>query len=316
MASTTKGPIALFFGRYHQFNYDPRNTAKVEINRMCEFFGWRRGGSKERKARILLRQAKADQARGVMPKNNNKKNDNVLNVSQRPECQRLDSSPVLETSEQIDVAVSCPNNVSMSGSVDIASEQIDLAVSCPTVSTSGPAIVASEHIDLAVRCPVVRMSGPIDVFFSKYQDFDYDPHSRVWTEFRRLCSFFGWLKGNPKENAARNLFQQALVDEFGAIYGENDEKLDVLQQLCRKLEIDPIPQSITACKKAIKGVYVNIVDFIDCERTGEPIHKFASLADLRRYTKKTGKFFPRNQAKRSLLLRFLLQVLFGRKRGQ
>ncbi|KAG6319389.1 hypothetical protein E4U22_004574 [Claviceps purpurea] len=162
---------------------------------------------------------------------------------------------------------------------------------------------------------IVRTAGPIDRFFNWYDQFGYDPHSQVWNEYNRLCGFFGWLKGSPEENAARNLFRQALVDEFGAIYGENDDKLDVLQQLCRKVEIDPIPQSITACKKAIKGVYVNIVDFIDCERTGEPIHKFASLAHLRRYTKK-GKVFPREQAKRSLLLRFLLQVLFGRKRGQ
>ncbi|KAG6116485.1 hypothetical protein E4U13_001816 [Claviceps humidiphila] len=260
------------------------------MNRMCEFFGWQRGGAKEVRARTRLRQVKLDRRSWFEPKYSDK-GDNVLDVLQHPECQR---SPVLETSEQIDVAVSCPNNV----------------------STSGPTIAASEQINLAVSCPVVRMSGPIDLFFSQYQEFNYDPHSRVWTEFRRLCGFFAWLKGSPAENAARNLFRQALVDEFGAIYGENDEKVDVLQQLCRKLEIDPIPQSITACKKAIKGVYVNIIDFIDCERTGEPIHKFASLAHLRRYTKKTGKFFPREQAKRSLLLRFLLQVLFGRKKSQ
>lgn len=142
--------------------------------------------------------------------------------------------------------------------MNIASEQIDVAVSCPNnVSTSGPTITASEQINLAVSCPVVRMSGPIDLFFSKYQEFNYDPHSRVWTEFRRLCGFFGWLKGSPAENAARDLFRQALVDEFGAIYGENDEKVDVLQQLCRKLEIDPIPQSITACKKVrFRKVYM------------------------------------------------------------
>ncbi|KAG6157968.1 hypothetical protein E4U37_006633 [Claviceps purpurea] len=240
--------------QYHQFNYDPRYTAKHEINRMCEFFGWRRGGSKERKARILLRQAKADQARGVVPKNNNIKNDNVLDVLQQPECQNPDTSPVPES--------------------------------------------------------------PIDLFFSTYQQFNYDPHSKVWDEFNRLANFYHWQKGSEEGKKARNLFRQALVDEFGANYGESDNKLDVLQRLCEKLEITPMPQSITACKKAIKGVYVNIVDFIDCERTGEPIHKFASLGHLRRYTKKTGKFFPREQAKRSLLLRFLLQVLFGRKKGQ
>ncbi|KAG6319390.1 hypothetical protein E4U22_004575 [Claviceps purpurea] len=273
MASTTKSPIALFFGIYNQFDYDPRNTAKDEINRMCEFFGWKRGGAKEIKARTRLRKAKEDQRSWFEPfePEYNNKNDNVLDVLQQPECQRLDTSPVLET---------------------------------------------PEHIDLAVSCPVVRMAGPIDLFFSTYQQFNYDPHSKVWDEFNRLAKFYHWQKGSEEGKKARNLFRQALVDEFGANYGESDNKLDVLQRLCEKLEITPMPQSITACKKAIKDVYVNIVDFIDCERTGEPIHKFASLAHLRRYTKKTGKFFPREQAKRSLLLRFLLQVLFGRKKGQ
>ncbi|KAG6145213.1 hypothetical protein E4U28_001775 [Claviceps purpurea] len=318
MASTTKSPIALFFGIYNQFDYDPRNTAKDEINRMCEFFGWKRGGAKEIKARTRLRKAKEDQRSWFEPfePEYNNKNDNVLDVLQQPECQRLDTSPVLETLEQIDLAVSCPDNASMSRPVDIVSEQIDLAVSCPIVSTSGPTIIAPEHIDLAVSCPVVRMAGPIDLFFSTYQQFNYDPHSKVWDEFNRLAKFYHWQKGSEEGKKARNLFRQALVDEFGANYGESDNKLDVLQRLCEKLEITPMPQSITACKKAIKGVYVNIVDFIDCERTGEPIHKFASLGHLRRYTKKTGKFFPREQAKRSLLLRFLLQVLFGRKKGQ
>ncbi|KAG5939810.1 hypothetical protein E4U60_000742 [Claviceps pazoutovae] len=153
--------------------------------------------------------------------------------------------------------------------------------------------------------------GPIALFFGRYQQFNYDPHSKVWDEFNRLANFFHWQEGS-KKNKARNLFRQALVDEFGANYGESDNKLDVLQRLCQKLEIDPMPQSITACKKAINGVYVNIVDFIDCERTGEPIHKFASLGQLRKYTMKEKKYFPRKQAKRSLLLRSLLKLLVRR----
>ncbi|KAG6053971.1 hypothetical protein E4U17_004207 [Claviceps sp. LM77 group G4] len=270
MASNTKSPIALFFGLYNQFDYNPRNTAKDEINRMCEFFGWKRGGAKELKARTRLRKAKVDQ-RGWFEPEYNDKSDNVLAVSQQPECSRLRTSPVLETSEQIDVAVSCP---------------------------------------------AVRISGPIDLFFSQYHQFNYDPHSKVWREFNRMLNFFHWTVGSEKEKKARNLFRQALVDEFGANYGESDDKLDVLQRLCQKLEIEPMRQSITACKKAINGVYVNIVDFIDCERTGEPIHKFASLRQLRQYTIREDKFFPRKQAKRSLLLRFLLKVLVGQNQVQ
>ncbi|KAG5962290.1 hypothetical protein E4U58_003940 [Claviceps cyperi] len=162
----------------------------------------------------------------------------------------------------------------------------------------------------------ISTSRPMDQFFNRYSQFNYDPHSKAWSEFGRLAKFLRWKKGSKKENKAKNLFRQAMVDEFSANYGESDNKLDVLQRLCQKLEIYPMPQSITACKKAINGVYVNIVDFIDCERTGEPIRKFASLGQLRKYTIKEKNFFPREQAKRSLLLRFLLKVLFGRKKSQ
>ncbi|KAG6102961.1 hypothetical protein E4U14_006519 [Claviceps sp. LM454 group G7] len=192
------------------------------MNRMCEFLGWQRGGAKEVRARTRLRQAKLDKRSWVEPKYNCLKSDNVLYALQQPECQRLNTSPVLESSEQIDAAVSCP-----------------------IVSTSGPTIAVSEHMDLSASCPVVEMSGPIDLFFNRGDQSDCNPHS-----------------------------------------------------------------------KAIKGVYVKIFGFIDSERTGEATHKFASLAHLRRYTENKGEVIPREQAKGSLLLRFLLQVLFGRKKSQ
>ncbi|KAG6093807.1 hypothetical protein E4U31_006614 [Claviceps sp. LM219 group G6] len=224
------------------------------MNRMCEFFKWKKGGNKDLKVRTLLRQAEVDQAGWLEPKKNDK-NENVLDVLQRAECQKLNTSPV-------------PSS------------------------------------------PAVRISGPIDLFFSKYQQFNYDPHSEVWREYNRMLNFFHWKKGNKKEKNARNLFKRALVDEFGAIYGEKDDRLDDLQLLCRKLEVDPLPQTITDCKEAIQAHYVNIVDFVDCERTGKPIPKFAGLKQLQRHTINEGKIFPKEEAKASLLLRFLLKSIF------
>ncbi|KAG6313640.1 hypothetical protein E4U22_000762 [Claviceps purpurea] len=247
----------MFFRRYHQFNYNPRYSANDELNRMCEFFKWKKGGSKDLKVRNLLRQAELDQAGWFEPKND--ENENVLNLLQRPECQKLDTSPA-------------PPNLAVS--------------------------------------PIVRKSGPIDLFFSQYQQFNYDPHSEVWCEFNRMSNFFHWQKGSDKEKKARKLFRQALVDEFGAIYGEKDDKLDVLQLLCRKLKVDPLPQTLTDCREAIQAHYVNIVDFVDCERTGKPVPKFSSLEKLRRYTIDKDKIFPKEEAKASLLLRFLLQNIF------
>lgn len=66
------------------------------MNRMCEFFGWQRGGAKEVRARTRLRQVKLDRRSWFEPKYSDK-GDNVLDVLQQPECQRLDTSPVLES---------------------------------------------------------------------------------------------------------------------------------------------------------------------------------------------------------------------------
>ncbi|KAG6034537.1 hypothetical protein E4U41_006513 [Claviceps citrina] len=156
---------------------------------------------------------------------------------------------------------------------------------------------------------VVRIPGPIDLFFRRYNQFDYDPHGEAWAEYRRMTGFFHWKKDSEKERKANNLFREAVVAEFGALYGASEDKLDTLQRLCGKLEISPLPQSITACKKAIEKVHVNIMDFIDCERTGNAVHKFPSVNQLRKYTTAHDKFFPRKQAKKSFLLRYLLRRL-------
>ncbi|KAG5980258.1 hypothetical protein E4U55_004238 [Claviceps digitariae] len=159
---------------------------------------------------------------------------------------------------------------------------------------------------------LVKVEGPIDLFFRRYSNFDYNPQAEAWTEFYRMCGYFGWYGNNKKQAKARGVFREAIVAQFGAQYGTDENKLDILQGLCEKLEISPIPLSITACKKAVKSVHVNIMDFIDCERTGNPIHKFASVNQLRRYTIAHRKFFPKNEAKKSPLLRYLLRTFFSR----
>ncbi|KAG5996414.1 hypothetical protein E4U54_002570 [Claviceps lovelessii] len=150
---------------------------------------------------------------------------------------------------------------------------------------------------------------PIDLFFGRYNQFAYNPHAESWSEYFRMCAFFRWTKHSKKERKVRTLFQDAIVAEFGALYGADENKLDTLQRLCGKLDIFPVPQSITSCKKAVRSVHVNIMDFVDCERTGNPVHKFRSVGQLKRYTFSHEKFFPKEQAKESSLLRYLLRRL-------
>ncbi|KAH0598160.1 hypothetical protein MHUMG1_04532 [Metarhizium humberi] len=156
---------------------------------------------------------------------------------------------------------------------------------------------------------MAKADDHIGTFFAAYPDFDYEPTNEVWSEYRRLVKRYGWNTKSQEEKEANASFRIALVEQFGSIYGTDENKLEALQRLCGKLGIDPIPTSITACKKAIKRIHVNIVDFVDSERTGEPVRKFGSVGKLAKYTWENGKVFPKKQAKRNSLLRFLLRRL-------
>ncbi|KAG5992481.1 hypothetical protein E4U52_002793 [Claviceps spartinae] len=334
------GPTDLFFNRYSQFGYDPHSKVWSEFHRLCEFFGWDKGSKKEEKVKNVLRQALVDEFEAI-----DDRNEDDLAVLQRL-CQRLEIFPLPKSVRYRDdmkalatgdkaghalVRTASPIVRTAGSMARTASPMVRTAdpivrtadpmarTASPMVRTAGPIVRTANPMvrtaDPIVRTagPIVRTAGPMDLFFSRYSHFDYNPHSQVWSEYNRLCGYFRWGKGSPTERTARKLFRQALVDEFGAIYGVDDNKLDVLQKLCEKLEINPLPQSIADCKEVIQAHYVNIVDFVDCDRTGVPIHKFDDLEQLQDYTIETEKIFPKWEAKKSLLLRFLLQRIFDER---
>jgi hypothetical protein len=65
--------------------------------------------------------------------------------------------------------------------------------------------------------------------------------------------------------------------------------------------------------QAIRGVWVNIYDFLDAMRDEGicgPDHHFKSQRELSAYTLKTGKIFPKRKAKESGPVRDLLAHIF------
>jgi hypothetical protein len=102
---------------------------------------------------------------------------------------------------------------------------------------------------------MVKADDHIGAFFAGYPDFDYEPTNEVWSEYLGLIHHYGWKAKSQKEKEANAAFRIALVKQFGSIYGTDDNKLEVLQRLCEKLDIDVIPTSITACKK-VRGVTI------------------------------------------------------------
>jgi hypothetical protein len=67
--------------------------------------------------------------------------------------------------------------------------------------------------------------------------------------------------------------------------------------------------------KAVKAVYVNLVDLVDMQRTGEPAKQFASEKELSVYSKATKKIFPKDEAKAGGVLRFLLRQILRPRVG-
>jgi len=85
---------------------------------------------------------------------------------------------------------------------------------------------------------------------------------------------------------------------------EDMSRLEIVQEMCLNLTGEA-PHSITQCKLLLRGIYINIFDYVE-EKFDQ---KFSSKRKLANYTKSSGKVFPLRKAK-SANLRYLLKELF------
>lgn len=68
-------------------------------------------------------------------------------------------------------------------------------------------------------------------------------------------------------------------------------------------------------EKAMLQTHVNLCDLLDTTRQRSKVQVFASEDDLREYTLRTGRFFPREEAYAGGLLKFLLREITGTYHG-
>jgi len=156
----------------------------------------------------------------------------------------------------------------------------------------------------------------IDEFFARYTDFPYNPATPVITEFNRLSKFFKWTAKSSEKRAARRAFRNAMVMQFNDFFGTDVNDIRSWHNLCQVLNIVPVPEGLGACKKAVKAVYVNLVDLVDMKRTGKVAQQFNSEKELSVYSKKTEKIFPKKEAKAGGVLRFLLRHIMHPREGR
>ncbi|GBF64345.1 hypothetical protein TMEN_7037 [Trichophyton mentagrophytes] len=85
----------------------------------------------------------------------------------------------------------------------------------------------------------------------------------------------------------------ALQIEFGRLANyEHGDKLSNLRLLCERY-LSETPASIKACKKALRRVHINLLDWIESQRRGDEPHVFRSENQLRHYTRKHKRYFPK-----------------------
>ncbi|KAL6854467.1 hypothetical protein J3F83DRAFT_718781 [Trichoderma novae-zelandiae] len=163
---------------------------------------------------------------------------------------------------------------------------------------------------------------PLDVFFASFAGFTYDPAKSPSKSWKSLSAFKGWsAKPNafPPKQKAWEGYRGALVREVQLYYGDIDD-ITAWKTVCRAVGCEDPPDEISECKAILKKTHVNIVDLVEWARTGgeedgNKVRVFSSVSQLRKYTRNTGKIFPKGQTKqsdgRNVVLRFLLRRIFS-----
>lgn len=171
----------------------------------------------------------------------------------------------------------------------------------------------------------------MDAFWARFQGFTPDPNSSLITNFNLLSTAQNWAPAGRARSRAHRRFRSAMIDEFNATYGTDNNDLESWKNLCRVVGIDPVPETITQCRKvrldllfsseiwrfdanmevskAVRRTHVNLVDLIDNDvrNAGGQVKKFKTLRQLREYTHETEKYFPKNPAKAGGILKALLR---------
>ncbi|KAI0792461.1 hypothetical protein C8Q75DRAFT_753008 [Abortiporus biennis] len=155
-----------------------------------------------------------------------------------------------------------------------------------------------------------RSSTHLDSFFNQYAQYTYNPNASVAREFQRLGQRMGW--SDDERRIARERYREALTNEFNDIFGTDPSDYEAWKKLFGILKISPVPASVLECTRVIKSVNVNLVDVVNAARNPTVVptpRKFGTVKELRKYSYKNKKIFPRDKAKSGGVLKFMLRMI-------
>ncbi|KAK6536563.1 hypothetical protein TWF281_000789 [Arthrobotrys megalospora] len=168
--------------------------------------------------------------------------------------------------------------------------------------------------------------SPVDEFFSQHANspgskftYNRDAKLNIRETFDVLVKAQKWKR--KKRMSEKERFFEAIDSEFTTRVGDGD-KLQTWQRLVVMFgSKDPVPTSITKCKKILAEYYINIYDFLDyCRQMGidedsgssgdlSSLDK-GSLQNLRYYSKSKHLLYPLDLARGTVLKAFLVHM-FG-----
>ncbi|EAA35903.2 hypothetical protein GE21DRAFT_1745 [Neurospora crassa] len=111
-----------------------------------------------------------------------------------------------------------------------------------------------------------------------------------------------------KKKRPAPLQRQDVIVRWKNYFGAGD--LEDWQRLCEDLGLGGGEfGSKTKCRTALKSINVNIWDFLDAVEVGNIPQMFLTKKELVKYTLKTGRIFPRDEAKDMGPVAALLKIL-------
>ena len=145
-------------------------------------------------------------------------------------------------------------------------------------------------------------------YFDAEPRFIKDLNNDIETEFRRFAAMHGW-QGNDDFWDRR---ATCLSDELYVRARIKPQHRSILEQLVVDVGAGKgwKPLSRDECKAVLQDYNVNLIDYINCKRSGRPVGPvFDSKYDLRMYTIRERKVFPKESAMEYEELHDLLSVM-------
>ncbi|KAJ7588351.1 hypothetical protein C8J56DRAFT_941435 [Mycena floridula] len=164
------------------------------------------------------------------------------------------------------------------------------------------------------------MAPPIPRFIhQQFPDFVYEPERTILYNFQRLALIRKWGKKSKEyKRQKRDFLANAVEEMFSTSFGDRKGNLDAWCKLCKTVGVSTdLPLgSIKACKAALRGKFVNLIDLVQAASAEKVMEEtFPTSKDLAEYIHLTGKFYPLHRAKNNPLLEQFL-IIVGKRGGK